>query len=265
VKIRNSKFEIRNKPQLGNERNSDTAPQRVWIFLPFLLAICFVLRISNFGFASTTQPSQITTWFNDLANRDASVRQQARVNLMGISRGDLETLRKLVETTRPLAPAQAMALREIVDQVYQSTDPYEPIEDHAGFLGVPLPPAAVVVDGADEESQGGMLVASRIRGFCAFRFLQDGDVILAIEGHAIRTSNDLQAVIAKHKGGDVIQVEVLRGGEKIQVPLKLDTRPAWAPVPPVPGLTQDTLRERQRKADEYWDKYFAPLLDAGLL
>jgi len=221
--------------------------------------------------ATTKSSSPINTWFNDLANRDASIRQQARVNLMGISRDDLETLRKLVETTRPLSPAQAMAVREIVDQVYQSTEPYEPIEDHAGFLGVPLPGPAVVIDGAEDEPQG-MVVERRIPGFCAFRFLQDGDIILAIDERPIRTRDDLTRIISAHKGGDVVQMEVLRGGEKIEVSLKLDVRPLSAPnlpaaaAAPAVGITiQDWLRDRQRKADDYWDKYFAPLLDAGLL
>ena len=61
--------------------------------------------VVSFGSGPTTKPDPISTWFSDLANRDASVREQARINLMGISRTDLERLRKLVETSRPLAPS----------------------------------------------------------------------------------------------------------------------------------------------------------------
>src|SRR4051812_38654450 len=90
--------------------------------------ICFAIR------AATTKPAdQIPSWFADLANRDASVREQARVNLMGISRNDLEQLRAIVEKSRPLAPSQAMELRDIVQQVFQATEPYQAAEDRPGF------------------------------------------------------------------------------------------------------------------------------------
>ena len=59
------------------------------------------------------------------------------------------------------------------------------------------------------------------------------------------------------------------------VAVKLDARPNWAPMqntipvgPMGPNIVinqQDAIRERQRKADEYWDQNFAPLLESGLL
>ena len=74
--------------------------------------------------------------------------------------------------------------------------------------------------------------------------------------HPIRVSTDLTEIVNACKGGETIHMQVLRGGQKVEVPVKLDTRPIWAPVPPVPSVTQDAVRERQRKADEYWDKNF---------
>jgi len=280
VELRKSKSEIRNT-QIGNGKTPNAHSSVVCSFAFFFLVICLAFRFSDFGFAATsptTKPDPITTWFQDLANRDATVREQARINLMGISRDDLEKLHTLVEADRPLAPSQAMALREIVDQVYQATDPYEPFEDHSGFLGVPQTTSAVVLDGGEDDSQGGVLVAKRIPGFCAYRFLQDGDMIVGIAeatNRPIRAWNDLTGIIKNYKGGDTIHIEVLRGGQKIQVPVKLDVRPIWAPPPfaanqvlnqvPNGSTTQDAIRERQRKADDYWDKNFAPLLDGGLL
>jgi hypothetical protein len=220
----------------------------------------------------TSQPDKLATWFSDLANKDASVREQARVGLMGISRPDLETLRKLVEANRPLAPSQAMALREIVMQVYESTEPYEAVADKPGFLGVPLPPitSAIGLDGTDDDSQAGVLVTDRIPGFCAYRFLQNGDVIVGITEapkKPIRKSDDLTEIITLCKGGDTIHLEILRGGQRMTVAIKLNARPAWAVrgnINQIP-LQQDELRERQRKADEYWDQNFAPLLQSGIL
>src|SRR3954462_7104618 len=97
---------------------------------------CLILAGTTFAAVPpTSRPSEkIASWFTDLANRDASVREQAKIALMGISRDDLAQLRTLVAKNRPLAPSKAMALREIVQQVYQSTEPYEAVEDRPGFL-----------------------------------------------------------------------------------------------------------------------------------
>ncbi len=274
MEIRNSKPEIRNKPQIRNGKTPTHRRPRVLNFSCFFILFCFVFRFSNFALSATpptTKPSDpLTSWFQDLANRDASVREQARINLMGISRPDLERLRKLVETSRPLAPSQAMALHEIVDQAFQATEPYEPIEGKVGFLGVQFPTPSVVLDGADDDSQTGLLVAKRLHGFCAYRFLQDGDMIIGIaeaSDHPIRAFKDLTEIINGCTGGDTVHMQVLRGGQKVEVPVKLDARPNWAsPVPPVvPTVIEDAIRERQRKSDAYWDQNFAPLLDGGIL
>ena len=264
MQIRNSKFEIRNKSQNQKGGNSNARTSFVWSFFCFFLLICFAFRISNFAFSSppTSQPDPIFTWFSDLANRDASIREQARVNLMGISRDDLETLRKVVETGRPLAPSQAMAIREIVDQVYQATEPYKPMPESPGFLGVLMSDPSVIVEAADPDSPAGVIVIGRIKGFCAYRQLQDGDVILQVNDQRVRADNDLMEVIRKCKGGDVVLMHILRGGQQMDVSVTLAARPIWAQQIPT---MEDFKRERQRKSDDYWEKNFAPLLDTGLL
>ena len=243
------------------------------IFKLMVGAFLCVVSCGVVSFASSppaSQPDKITTWFSDLANKDASVREQARVGLMGISRDDLQTLRKLVETNRPLAPSQAMALREIVTQVYQATEAYEALEDKPGFLGVPLRDASIVLDSTDDDTQAGVLVTDRIPGFCAYRFLQNGDVIVGITeapGKPIRKAMDLTEIIKLCKGGETIHLEILRGGQRMTVAIKLNARPAWAVqanINQIPNQ-QDEIRERQRKADEYWDQNFAPLLESGIL
>jgi len=227
---------------------------------------------------STQSTDRIPTWFSDLSNTDAAVREQARTNLMGIARTDLEELRSLVEKNRPLAPSQAMALRDIVQQVYLATEPYEPVPDRAGFLGIPLP-TTIVMDATDEP-QTGVVVNERIPGFCAYRYLQNGDVILGVTevpDKPFHSGGDLSEIIKGFKGGDTVHMLILRGGQQKEVPVKLDARPNWSqgpmvliqpgvqPPPPQLPNVQDARRERQRKADEYWDANFAPLLDLGIL
>jgi S1-C subfamily serine protease len=52
-----------------------------------------------------------------------------------------------------------------------------------------------------------------------------GDVIVAIDGRQINTNEDIQRAIADKKPGDVIQVEVVRQGSRVTVPLRLSERP----------------------------------------
>src|SRR5689334_16996892 len=69
----------------------------------------------------TTQPTAETAairkWLADLASPDSSVRGGARAKMMTLTRDDLPTLQKLVEDSRPLAPSQAIAIRQIVQEV----------------------------------------------------------------------------------------------------------------------------------------------------
>ena len=59
-------------------------------------------------------------------------------------------------------------------------------------------------------------------------FLTGGDVIEAIDGKAIVSSQDLAAAVARHKPGDTITLTVLRSGQPQQVKATLAVRPNGA-------------------------------------
>jgi C-terminal processing protease CtpA/Prc len=246
------------------------------------------LLLAGISLASppTTKPvatDQITTWFKDLANPDQAVRQKARVQLMGISREDLAKLRTIVEKSRPLAPSQAAALHDIVEQVFLAGEPYPEFPNRPGFLGVRFEnPVYMVLQGNGEQQENsGVVVAACIPGFCANQFLQSGDVIVGVNAAAmtpIRTKEDLMQSIGDASAGDEVRLQVLRGGQEVEATIKLNARPLWAPqaarpivqpAPPFvgapPKTTDDEIRDRERKADEYWDREFAPLLDDGMV
>ncbi len=53
-----------------------------------------------------------------------------------------------------------------------------------------------------------------------------GDLIIAIDGHAIRTFDEMLAYLITNKGpGDTVVLQVLRGSEKVDITLTLDKRP----------------------------------------
>ena len=225
------------------------------------------------------QPAEgIAKWFADLAHPDAEVREAARVDLMGLKRKDLATLKRLVADGRPLAPAQAVVLRDVVSHVYLAGDEYPATPE--GFLGVSLPiigtvytnflnlrPQAPFIPGLagqmpDPEVVEGVAIVRRMPGFAGARFLEDGDVLLGIEEHPgvrLRDSRDLSSTVQAAGAGQTLHFQILRQGQVVRVPVKLDPRPRAANVPQMD--MEDLLRQRSQAADEHWEQWFAPLLE----
>jgi putative serine protease PepD len=54
---------------------------------------------------------------------------------------------------------------------------------------------------------------------------QIGDVILTVGGQKVTNTDDLQNALADKKPGQTIDVEILRGGQKMTVPVRLSERP----------------------------------------
>jgi hypothetical protein len=210
-----------------------------------------------------TQPADNTAvrkWLADLASPDASVRDGARAKMMTLTRDDLPALQKLVEEGRPLAPSQAIAIRQIVQEVYLAGEPYQ-ADENKGFLGILMDNSGVAMrdfDHGDVHGDPGVVVAERIPGFCASRMLLDGDVILGTTNPRLvfTDSSALQQAIQAVLPGETIHLQVLRNGRVIDVPLILDPKPAEASIATITGFK---LR-RATKFQEFWEGTFAPLL-----
>ena len=59
----------------------------------------------------------------------------------------------------------------------------------------------------------------------------NGDVIVAIGGQDIRTPGDVTAAISDRRPGETVRVTVLRDGRRLNIEVKLGTRPASAATP----------------------------------
>jgi len=208
------------------------------------------------------KPRQIARWLAALADADAAAREVAREELMALRREDLALLRAAAADVRPLAPSQAAVLREIVVQAYLSGEAYDKAE--RGFLGITL--SAQRAPG----SEMSVVVESRMIGFCGYRCLRDGDVVIDVEEFRLprpmRPEEFIEAV-QDAKPGRAVHLKVLRQGQTRIVPVKLDARPAQKPME---GATDFQLRVeawaagRQEKAEAYWKEHFAPLAEAGV-
>jgi serine protease Do len=76
--------------------------------------------------------------------------------------------------------------------------------------------------------------------------LRQGDVIVAVDGEAIRRVNELQRMIASHRPGDHVRLDVIRYGERESFDVELiesDAPPvvAAATTAPAPAATQGRL------------------------
>jgi hypothetical protein len=217
--------------------------------------------------APATQPvpfaadAPARNWFAELASPEDNKREEARTNLMGLTRNDLPRLRALVEQSRPLAASQVAALHEIVIQIYLSGESYPPAFPVTGFLGLSWP------QGTDPGTRLGVLVQTRFPGFPSFRMLRDGDLILGVllnpnaplEVGPNTTTQDLgrlMGAIGAAGANREVVLDVLRQGQEIKVPLQLKPHPLLE----IGADPTDFFDRRQQKAEEYWRTEFVPLL-----
>ena len=85
--------------------------------------------------------------------------------------------------------------------------------------------------------------------------LMPNDVIVAMAGRDIRDYADLATALQRKKAGDVVDVEIYRGSEKMTLAMQLSRRPIPAIPTSIAGLSQ-ALRERWRKIEVEADAFF---------
>ena len=91
--------------------------------------------------------------------------------------------------------------------------------------------------------------------------LQDGDVITTLGGRKIKGFTDLQLAVAPHKGGDTVEVELYRDGEKMTLAVQLSRRPV-PDFPPPPKEAADELSRVFSDLDDELDALFANVSEA---
>src|SRR5712672_1822514 len=99
---------------------------------------------------------QMRRMFLELQHPDGKVRELAREKLMGLKRGDLKMLAKVVGEFAPLEDQMVDAIKEIVTHVYLSEDVYE--KEDKGFLGITMPRPG-------DEDRMQVMVETRMAGF----------------------------------------------------------------------------------------------------
>jgi S1-C subfamily serine protease len=101
---------------------------------------------------------------------------------------------------------------------------YPQLADH---LGLNVEHGAMITDVVDggPADKAGIHGATDETTFQLQRVQTGGDVIVAVDGKAVDANDDLSELIASHKPGDGVTLEVLRDGERHEVKLTLEARP----------------------------------------
>lgn len=221
-------------------------------------------RAADAAGPTTQRASAIEAAYADLGSPQPAKRNAARAELLGLTRDELPALRDVVRSDRPTSPEQAVQLRDIVRHVFLAGETYERSE--YGFLGLkPMNALSLGVDMPDGSVIAGVSFSQRNVGFCAYRWLQDGDVILSIAARGTVTQTDsfqvMSGVIRGLAPATPIEMRVFRNGAILPLRFAIDARPKAFDI----GADIATfVSERLSRAEAYWKSDFAPLVDPDL-
>ncbi|MFQ5426684.1 MAG: PDZ domain-containing protein, partial [Gaiellales bacterium] len=82
-------------------------------------------------------------------------------------------------------------------------------------------------------SAAGLIGGAESRVLDGVPYRLDGDVIVAVGGEAVETSEDLIRELARaYRPGDLVELEIQRGDERMSVEVRVGERPDTAPRGP---------------------------------
>ncbi|MCC6424885.1 MAG: PDZ domain-containing protein [Phycisphaerales bacterium] len=210
----------------------------------------------------TVQLEQLRQWVTALDDAEATNREEAFGLLLGLNRADLPALRGVAGEFHPLSPSQAAALHQVVVHVYLTGEKYE-ANRQAGFLGVRLGDVIELNSSTGDEPpagpRAGVVIIDRMPGFCGYRALRDGDIIVAVTDRPatlISSLENFRAVIQSFAAGQTIHMQVIRQGRLVRTEAVLDGTPIQADQMPLEKM----LHDRQENAEIHWQKQFGALL-----
>jgi len=190
-----------------------------------------------------------------LGSDNPQLRDEARVQLMGLQKADLPSLRAAALAQSPLLPGQIEQLREVVAQVFLSADDYrKDPADPRGFAGL-----SWGTDVLNESFASGIPVQERIPGFPAFRVLESGDIITGVLEQPqtpLHKIGDFIAVVLLLRHGSVVHLSILRSGHPVLVALTLDDFPVDLDKHRNTVWVDNWILARSQRAEDYWNNEF---------
>jgi S1-C subfamily serine protease len=102
---------------------------------------------------------------------------------------------------------------------------YPQLADH---LGIDADQGALITDvvSGSPADDAGLKGSTGETTFQLQHVKTGGDVVIAVDGKPVFQNNDLSELIALHKPGDTVKLDILRGSDHAQVDVTLGSRPA---------------------------------------
>jgi S1-C subfamily serine protease len=102
---------------------------------------------------------------------------------------------------------------------------YPQLADH---LGIDAKSGALITDvvSGSPADKAGLKGSTGETTFQLQHIKTGGDVVTAVDGKPVFANNDLSELVALHKPGDTVKLDILRGGQHAQVDVTLGSRPA---------------------------------------
>jgi S1-C subfamily serine protease len=102
---------------------------------------------------------------------------------------------------------------------------YPQLADH---LGLDTKAGALITDvvSGSPADDAGLKGSTGETTFQLQRVKTGGDVVIAVDGNPVLQNNDLSKLVARHKPGDTVTLDIIRDGQKASVDVTLGSRPA---------------------------------------
>ena len=110
-----------------------------------------------------------------------------------------------------------------------------------GYMGATIQNVTPdIADSLGLAGRKGALVADLVPGGPADKAgLQPGDVVLSLNGHPVASNTDLTRLVAESHSGDVLHLQILRGGKPVNVDVRSGVRPSEQELAKTGGADDD--------------------------
>ena len=162
----------------------------------------------------------------DLLQTDAAINPGNSGGPLVNLNGEVIGMNTMVAALGESVPAQGIGFaisinyaKSIADQLVEDGRVSHP---SLGVNFVPLNPAIALQLGADEGTKGAAIAAVEPGSAAAEAGLRSRDIIIAVDGKAVKQESDLPRLISQKKPGDRVELTVLRDGREQKLNATLD-------------------------------------------
>lgn len=136
-----------------------------------------------------------------------------------------------------------VSAQEKTSPVLQQLHPNTPTEAYLGVLACPLEAGLTATLPLTEGEQGLLLVSTDPQGPAAAAGILQGDILVALNGATVRSSQELQDAITRLSPGEEVALRLIRQGERIEQTCLLAEKMPLISPPGIAGRGNEVANE----------------------